>query len=65
VDLAFGYRLKFKTFGTPIDWSIGLNIRNLIANDHFIPIKSNPDGTYGTFRIPPNRAWSITNSFRF
>ena len=65
VDLAFGYRRKFKTFGTPIDWSIGLNIRNLIANDHFIPIKSNPDGTYGTFRIPPNRAWSITNSFRF
>jgi outer membrane receptor protein involved in Fe transport len=65
VDLSLGYRRRLEIFGARIDWNIGLNIRNLIASDDLIPIHANADGSYGTVRIPPDRIWSISNSFRF
>lgn len=65
VDLSLGYRRKLQIRGAPIDWNIGLNVRNLNAHDRVIPISANADGTYGTFRIPPERQWSVTNSFAF
>ncbi len=65
VDLSVGYRRKLQIRGAPIDWSIGLNVRNLNAKDRVIPISANADGTYGTFRIPPERQWSVTNAFSF
>lgn len=65
VDLGAGYRRKLQLGGASIDWNIGLNVRNLNAHDRVIPIAANADGTYGTFRIPPERQWSVTNSFSF
>jgi len=65
IDANLGYRRRIKAGGRMINWDIGLNVRNLNARDELIPIKANGDGTWGIFRIPPNRAWSITNSFRF
>ncbi len=65
VDLSAGYRRKLQIRGAPIDWSILLNVRNLNARDRVIPISANADGSYGTFRIPPERQLSLTNSFAF
>ncbi len=65
LDASLGYRRKINLFGTDVDWNIGLNIRNLVADDELIPIKANADGTYGTVRVPPYRMWSLNNSFRF
>jgi len=65
VDLSLGYRNKFKIMGTSVAWNIGINVRNLNAKDELIPIAANPDGSWATFRIPPERTWSITNSFSF
>lgn len=65
VDASLGYRRKINLFGTPVDWNIGLNIRNLVADDELIPIKANADGSYGTVRVPPYRMWMVSNSFRF
>jgi outer membrane receptor protein involved in Fe transport len=65
IDLSVGYRRKLQFGGAPIDWSLGLNVRNLNARDRLIPIAANADGTWGTFRIPPERQWSVTNAFAF
>ncbi len=65
IDLSAGYRRKLQIRGAPVDWSIGINVRNLNAHDRVIPIAANADGSYGTFRIPPERNWSVTNSFSF
>lgn len=65
VDVSFGYRRRLDILGSRVEWNVGLNIRNLIADDDLIPIRANADGSYGTVRIPPHRAWSLSNSFRF
>ncbi len=65
VDASCSYTRKIKFGGTPITWRIGLNCRNLNADDTLIPIRANPDGTVGTLRIPPERMFSLTNSFTF
>lgn len=65
VDLSLGYKRKLKILGGNVMWNINLNVRNLNAKDELIPIAANADGSWGTFRIPPERTWSITNSFAF
>ena len=65
VDLSLGYKNKFKLRGSTILWNIGVNVRNLNAKDRLIPIAANPDGSWATFRIPPERQWSLTNAFSF
>jgi hypothetical protein len=65
IDLSAGYTRELKLRSGPITWTLGLSVRNLNANDEIIPIKANADGSWGTFRIPPERTWSITNSFAF
>ena len=41
------------------------NIRNVTGQEDIIPIVANADGSWGTVRIPPERTWRITNSFRW
>lgn len=65
VDLNLGYRRDIKLFGKEVDWNINLNIRNIMGEDELIPVKINPDGSYGTVRIPPERTWNLTSSFNF
>jgi hypothetical protein len=64
-DLSVGYSRKLKLGGERVTWNIGLNVRNLNAKETLIPISANADGTYGSFRIPPDRSWTVTNSFAF
>lgn len=65
IDFSVGYNRRLKIRGAPIAWNIGLNVRNLNGKDTLIPISANADGTYGNFRIPPERTWSLTNAFSF
>ena len=65
IDLSAGYTRKLRAFGKPVTWNVGLNVRNLNAKDQVIPIAANADGTWGTFRIPPERQWTLTNAFSF
>ena len=65
VDLSLGYKNRFKLRGATIVWNIGLNVRNLAAKEQLVPIAANPDGSWATFRIPPERQWSLTNAFSF
>lgn len=65
LDGSLGYRRKIRSFGKQMDWSLTLNVRNLVGRDSLIPIKANADGSWGTVRIPPYRTWSVTNTFAF
>ena len=65
IDGSLGYRRRVKLLGLPVDWNIGLNVRNLVASDDLIPIRANADGSWGTVRIPPHRTWMLNNSLRF
>ncbi len=64
-DANLGYKRRFKVAGMTLNWTVGLAIRNINAKDELIPIASNADGSIGTFRIPPDRSWTLTNSFAF
>lgn len=65
IDASIGYKRKLKFLGSPVLWTVGVNVRNLNAKDELIPIQANSDGSWATFRIPPERTWSISNSIAF
>jgi hypothetical protein len=64
-DASLSYKRRFKIIGSTVNWSIFVNVININAKDELIPIRANPDGTWGTFRIPPDRTWSVSNTFSF
>ena len=62
-DLWFSYRTKF--FDNRIDWSIQLNLFNILGDDELIPVRTNPDGTVANYRIQQGRTWRLSTSFGF
>ena len=48
-----------------VDWKIQLNIRNIVADDDFIPIGVHPDGSFSQYRLPAYRTWMLSNTFSF
>lgn len=56
---------KRRIFRDRVAWRIQLNVRNLIGSDSLIPVSTNPDGSTAIVRIPPDRQWVVTNTFRF
>jgi outer membrane receptor protein involved in Fe transport len=56
---------KRRIFKDKVAWRIQLNIRNLIGSDSLIPVTTNPHGQAAIVRIPPERQWFVTNTFRF
>lgn len=56
---------KRRIFKDRVAWRIQLNVRNLIGSDSLIPVSTNPDGRAAIVRIPPDRQWFVTNTFRF
>jgi hypothetical protein len=65
VDFSVGYTRKFQLKERSVTWRVNLNVRDIGAKEEIIPIQANADGSYGTFRIAPERAWTLTNSFAF
>jgi hypothetical protein len=65
VDFSCGYRTRLKIFDQGLECDFALNLMNVFANDRLIPIVANADGGYGTIRIPPERGWAVTASFRY
>ncbi len=48
-----------------VDWSIRLNVRNLVGESGNIPVKTNPDGQVAVVRVPNPRTIYLSNTFRF
>ncbi len=64
-DAWVSYRKRLKFGGRPINWTIQLNVRNLIGTNDYIPVITNPDGNVAVVRNPPTKEWFLTNSFSF
>ncbi|QXD25602.1 TonB-dependent receptor plug domain-containing protein [Opitutia bacterium ISCC 51] len=62
-DLWFTYGQRI--WDDKIDWSIRLNIRNLVGESDDIPVKTNPDGQVAVIRIPNPRTVYLSNTFKF
>ena len=62
-DLWFSYGKRL--MDDKIDWSIRLNIRNLVGESGDIPVKTNPDGRVAVVRIPNPRTIYLSNTFKF
>lgn len=61
-DLWFSYRHKITS---KINGTIQLNLRDLFAGHRLIPISSNPDGTYGQYRMGAPTSWELTTRLEF
>ncbi|HWA25764.1 MAG TPA: TonB-dependent receptor plug domain-containing protein [Lacunisphaera sp.] len=48
-----------------LQWSMQLNVRNILAKDHLQLVTVQPDGTPGAYRIQEPRTIVLTNTFRF
>ena len=60
-DAWVGYRKSFKTF----EWHLQLNVRNLLNRDDLIPVVADPDASIPVVRIPAERSWELTSTFKF
>lgn len=60
-------RYRRKIMDDKIDWTVQLNVRNLIGgdSDEFIPISIDPLGNVQAIRTSPERQIFVTNSFKF
>ncbi len=63
VDSWITYRRKI--LKDSIDWTVQLNVRNVVGSDALIAINAQPDGSIASYRVPPERRWYITNTFSF
>ncbi len=61
-DMWFSYKHKITS---KINGSIQLNLRDLFAGHRLIPISSNPDGTYGQYRLGATTSWELTTRLEF
>jgi hypothetical protein len=48
-----------------VDWTVRLNVRNLVGEDGNIPVKTNPDGQVAVVRIPNPRTLILSSTFKF
>ncbi|MDI1335773.1 MAG: hypothetical protein PSU94_06265 [Lacunisphaera sp.] len=48
-----------------IKWEVQLNVRNLIGSSSDIPVAIDPDGHTSVYRIAPEKAWYLSNTFSF
>lgn len=64
-DAWLAYERSIRVAGRRINWKIQLNVRNLIGDDDYIPVVTNPDGTVAVVRNPPTQEIFLTNTFRF
>lgn len=61
-DLWIGYS---RPLTKRINWRTQLNVRNALANDHWIRVTVNPDGSPAGYRIPEPRSWTWSNTLEF
>lgn len=62
LDLWIGYERRL----TPkILWRLQMNLRNVFAENEFIPISTQPDGSMAVGRIPEPMVWTVTSTFKF
>jgi outer membrane receptor protein involved in Fe transport len=54
-----------KLFNGKVDWTLQLNIRNVLDNDDLVPIAKNYNGAVASYFIPNPRTFMVTSTFKF
>jgi len=65
VDVNLSYRKKFRTFGKNVNWTIQLNVDNVLGNDKFVVLRQNAAGDLLNYKFNDPREWVLTNRFAF
>ena len=63
VDAWIGYRRKI--WKDQIDWKVRLGATNVIGGTGLKIINAQPSGEHAGLRIPPEKRWSLSNTFEF
>jgi outer membrane receptor protein involved in Fe transport len=62
VDLTLRYRTRlFQRY----NWSVQLNVYNVLRGNELLPVRVNPDGTTAIWRIQEGRSWRLSSTVRF
>lgn len=61
-DLWFNYSRKITD---DVRWKIQLNVRNVFADNDYIPVFNNPDGSIAVVRNPNPQEIFLTNTISF
>jgi len=64
-DLNVGYRRKFSLYGRSVNWSVQLNVDNVLNNDRFVVVSQSTTGEVLNYRFNDPRQWVLTNRFTF
>jgi len=54
-----------RRLGRKYDWSIQLNLKNVLDDDELIPIATQPDGTIARVAVPEPFTWRLSTTLRF
>ena len=66
VDFSAGYRRRLgSVLGRRLQWTLQLNVNNLLDNDALVPIRRASNGELVFYRFNPPRSWMLTNRFMF
>ena len=66
VDFSAGYRRRLgSVLGRRVQWTLQLNVNNLLDNDALVPIRRASNGELVFYRFNPPRSWMLTNRFMF
>jgi outer membrane receptor protein involved in Fe transport len=65
LDLNVGYQRKLGLFGRKPDWSLQLNINNLLDEDELIRTNAFSDGSTRLYRFQTPREWILSTTLRF
>lgn len=64
-DLNFSYRRKLKLFGAKVNWTVQLNINNVLDNDAYVPLRLNNTNEVLNYRFNDPREFILTNRIAF
>jgi iron complex outermembrane receptor protein len=66
VDASAGYRRRLGTvLGRRVQWTLQLNVNNVLDNDDVVPIRKASDGELVFYRFNAPRSWMLTSRFMF
>ena len=66
VDASAGYRRRLgSVLGRKVQWTLQLNVNNLLDNDDLVPIRRASNGELVFYRFNAPRSWMLTSRFMF
>ncbi len=64
-DFNASYRRKVTQFKKRVDWTLQLNVNNLLDEDDIVIGRAYDDGTIRTYSFQTPRTWFLTSTFRY